>query len=127
VAELRHVEAESGTIRQAHHAAGDHVNRAQAGFYEASAEVGRLEAETASWLMVGCAPCNAWSSLLSNPRSTRGEEAAVESLKAWPGSFDAEKRPNCFALRWKQQDQLRRRLRKHCARPRPRMNARVPV
>ena len=45
VADLRHVESELETIRQAHYAAGDQVNQAQGLLYEASAEVGRLEAE----------------------------------------------------------------------------------
>ncbi|MEI2745106.1 MAG: chromosome segregation protein SMC [Ottowia sp.] len=45
LADLRHVEAELETIRQAHYAAGDQVNQAQGLLYEASAEVGRLEAE----------------------------------------------------------------------------------
>ncbi|MBL0418862.1 chromosome segregation protein SMC [Ramlibacter sp. AW1] len=45
VADLRHVENEIETIRQAHYAAGDQVNQAQGKLYEASAEVGRLEAE----------------------------------------------------------------------------------
>ena len=45
VADLRHVEADLETVRQAHYAAGDHVNQAQGLLYEASAEVGRLEAE----------------------------------------------------------------------------------
>ena len=45
VADLRHIEADLETIRQAHYAAGDHVNQAQGKLYEASAEVGRLEAE----------------------------------------------------------------------------------
>jgi chromosome segregation protein len=45
VADLRHVENELETIRQAHYAAGDQVNQAQGLLYEASAEVGRLEAE----------------------------------------------------------------------------------
>lgn len=44
-ADLRHIEAELETIRQAHYAAGDHVNQAQGKLYEASAEVGRLEGE----------------------------------------------------------------------------------
>src|SRR5690606_1993362 len=44
-AELRHVEAELETIRQAHYAAGDQVNQAQGRLYEASAEVGKLEGE----------------------------------------------------------------------------------
>jgi chromosome segregation protein len=45
VADLRHIEAELETIRQAHYAAGDHVNQAQGKLYEASAEVGKLESE----------------------------------------------------------------------------------
>ena len=44
-ADLRHVEAELETVRQAHYAAGDQVNQAQGKLYEASAEVGRLEGE----------------------------------------------------------------------------------
>ena len=45
MADLRHVEADLEAIRQAHYAAGDEVNQAQGRLYEASAEVGRLEAE----------------------------------------------------------------------------------
>ncbi|MES2944568.1 MAG: chromosome segregation protein SMC [Pseudomonadota bacterium] len=45
VADLRHIEADLETIRQAHYSAGDQVNQAQGKLYEASAEVGRLEAE----------------------------------------------------------------------------------
>ena len=45
VADVRHIEAELETVRQAHYAAGDHVNQAQGLLYEASAEVGRLESE----------------------------------------------------------------------------------
>ena len=45
MADLRHVEAELETIRQAHYGAGDDVNQAQGKLYEASAEVGKLEAE----------------------------------------------------------------------------------
>ena len=45
VAELRHVEAELETVRQTHYGAGDQVNRTQGLLYEASTEVGRLEAE----------------------------------------------------------------------------------
>ncbi len=45
VADLRHIEADLETIRQAHYAAGDQVNQAQGLLYQASAEVGRLEAE----------------------------------------------------------------------------------
>ncbi|MDD2547332.1 MAG: chromosome segregation protein SMC [Burkholderiaceae bacterium] len=45
MAELRHIEAELETVRQAHYEAGDQVNQAQGQLYEATAEVGRLEAE----------------------------------------------------------------------------------
>ncbi len=45
VADLRRIESELETVRQAHYAAGDQVNQAQGLLYEASAEVGRLEAE----------------------------------------------------------------------------------
>ena len=45
LANLRHIEADLETIRQAHYAAGDHVNQAQGKLYEASSDVGRLEAE----------------------------------------------------------------------------------
>ncbi|MDD2690821.1 MAG: AAA family ATPase, partial [Simplicispira sp.] len=45
MAELRQVESELETVRQAHYGAGDALNQAQAKLYEATAEVGRLEAE----------------------------------------------------------------------------------
>ncbi len=45
IADLRHIEADLETIRQAHYVAGDQVNQAQGLLYEASTEVGRLEAE----------------------------------------------------------------------------------
>jgi chromosome segregation protein len=45
VADLRRIESDLETVRQAHYAAGDQVNQAQGQLYEASAEVGRLEAE----------------------------------------------------------------------------------
>ncbi|KAF1070642.1 chromosome segregation protein SMC [Variovorax sp.] len=44
-ADLRHIENELETVRQAHYGAGDLVNQAQGKLYEASAEVGRLEGE----------------------------------------------------------------------------------
>ena len=45
MADLRHIETELETVRQAHYAAGDQVNQAQGLLYEASTDVGRLEAE----------------------------------------------------------------------------------
>ncbi len=45
IADLRHFEANLETVKQAHYAAGDALNQSQGRLYEASAEVGRLEAE----------------------------------------------------------------------------------
>jgi chromosome segregation protein len=45
MADLRHIEADLESVRQAHYAAGDQVNQAQGLLYEASTDVGRLEAE----------------------------------------------------------------------------------
>jgi chromosome segregation protein len=45
MADLRHIESELESVRQAHYAAGDQVNQAQGLLYEASTDVGRLEAE----------------------------------------------------------------------------------
>jgi len=45
VADLRRIEADLENVRQAHYAAGDQVNQAQGLLYEASTEVGKLEAE----------------------------------------------------------------------------------
>ena len=45
MADLRHIEANLESVRQAHYAAGDQVNQVQGLLYEASTEVGRLEAE----------------------------------------------------------------------------------
>jgi chromosome segregation protein len=45
IAALRHTENELETLRQAHYAANDALNRAQGELYESTAEVGKLEAE----------------------------------------------------------------------------------
>jgi len=45
MADLRRVEADLEAVRQAHYEAGDKVNQAQGKLYEATAEVGKLEAE----------------------------------------------------------------------------------
>ena len=45
MADLRRIEADLETVRQAHYSAGDQVNQAQGLLYEASTDVGRLEAE----------------------------------------------------------------------------------
>ena len=45
MADLRQTEADLEQVRATHYAAGDEVNQAQGALYEASTEVGRLEAE----------------------------------------------------------------------------------
>jgi chromosome segregation protein len=45
MADLRHIEADLESIKQAHYAAGDQLNQSQGLLYEATAEVGKLEAE----------------------------------------------------------------------------------
>ncbi|GAA3991720.1 chromosome segregation protein SMC [Comamonas faecalis] len=45
MAQIAHVQASLEQVRQAHYAAGDAVNQAQGQLYEATAEVGKLEAE----------------------------------------------------------------------------------
>lgn len=45
LSDVRHLESELETLRQSHYAAGDQVNLAQGKLYEATAEVGKLEAE----------------------------------------------------------------------------------
>lgn len=45
MAELRRIESDLETIRQNYYAAGEQVNQSQAGLYEATAEVAKLEAE----------------------------------------------------------------------------------
>jgi chromosome segregation protein len=44
-ADLRHIESQIETLRQAHYDSGEQVNQAQGQLYQATAEVGRLEAE----------------------------------------------------------------------------------
>jgi chromosome segregation protein len=45
IADLRHIEADLESIKQSHYTAGDQLNQSQGALYEATAEVGRLEAE----------------------------------------------------------------------------------
>ena len=109
VADLRHVEADLETIRQAHYAVGDQVNQAQGKLYEASAEVGRLEAEIR---FVVNGRLRALQRLVqlkeeSAQWATRGEDAVVESESLAGQSFDAEEKAELLAAQLEeQQDQL---------------------
>ena len=105
IADLRHIEADLETIRQAHYAAGEQVNQAQGRLYEASAEVGRLEAEirfvvdgrlrveqrlvqlreqTAQWAM-------------------RKEDAAVEAESLAGQAFEAQEKAELLAAQTEEQ------------------------
>ncbi|WP_029525013.1 chromosome segregation protein SMC [Polaromonas glacialis] len=109
VADLRHVEADLETIRQAHYAAGDQVNQAQGKLYEASAEVGRLEAEI-RFVVDGRLRVDQRLVQLKEQSAqwaTRGEDAAVESESLAGQSFDAEEKAELLAAQLEeQQDQL---------------------
>jgi chromosome segregation protein len=109
VADLRHVEADLETIRQAHYAAGDQVNQAQGKLYEASAEVGRLEAEI-RFVVEGRLRVEQRLLQLKEQSAqwaTRGEDAAVESESLAGQSFDAEEKAELLAAQLEeQQDQL---------------------
>ena len=109
VADLRHVEASLETIRQAHYAAGDHVNQAQGKLYEASTEVGRLEAEIR---FVVDGRLRVEQRLVQLKEQTaqwlaRGEDAAAESESLAGQNFDAEEKAELLAAQLEEQlDQL---------------------
>ena len=109
VADLRHVEASLETIRQAHYAAGDQLNQAQGKLYEASAEVGRLEAEI-RFVVEGRLRVEQRLVQLKEQSAqwaTRGEDAAGESESLAGKSFDAEEKAELLAAQLEeQQDQL---------------------
>ena len=109
VADLRHIESDLETIRQAHYSAGDQVNQAQGKLYEASAEVGRLEAEirfvvdgrlrVEQRLVQLKAQTAQWA--------TREEDAAIETENLASQALDAEERAELLAAQSEeQQDQL---------------------
>jgi chromosome segregation protein len=104
-ADLRRVESELETIRQAHYAAGDQVNQAQGKLYEASAEVGKLEAEirfvvegrtrVEQRLVQLKEQIGAWS--------TRSEDAAVEIEQIAESMMVAEEQSVILAAQGEEQ------------------------
>ncbi len=94
VADLRHIEADLETIRQAHYALGDHVNQAQGKLYEASAEVGRLEAEI-RFVIDGRIRVEQRLTQLKEQTTqwaTRKEDAALETESLSAQALDAEEK-----------------------------------
>jgi chromosome segregation protein len=99
VADLRHIEADLETIRQAHYAAGDQVNQAQGKLYEASAEVGRLEAEI-RFVVDGRQRVEQRLNQLKEQTAqwaTRKEDAAVETESLAAQAIEAEEKAELLA------------------------------
>ena len=108
MADLRHIEAELETIRQAHYAVGDQVNQAQGKLYEASAEVGRLEAEI-RFFALGRLRVEQRLVQLSEQTAqwaARSEDAAIEFESLAGQSADAEEKAELLAAQT--EDQLDR-------------------
>ena len=99
LADLRQIEAGLETIRQAHYAAGDQVNQAQGRLYEASAEVGRLEAEI-RFVVDGRTRVEQRLAQLREQAAqwaTRQEDAAVETENLAAQALEAEERAELLA------------------------------
>ena len=105
MAELRNIEADLETIRQAHYAAGDTVNQAQGKLYEATAEVGRLEAEI-RYVVEGRQRVEQRLQQLGEQIAawgTRREEAEVELETLAGQGMDAEEQAEMLAAQLEEQ------------------------
>ncbi len=104
-ADLRRVESELETIRQAHYAAGDQVNQAQGKLYEASAEVGKLEAEI-RFVVEGRNRVEQRLAQLKEQIgswSTRSQDAAVEIEQIAESMMEAEEKSVVLAAQGEEQ------------------------
>ena len=104
-ADLRHIEADLETIRQAHYAAGDQVNQAQGKLYEASAEVGRLESEI-RFVVDGRLRVEQRLVQLREQTAqwaTRRQDAAVETESLAGQALDAEEKAELLAAQTEEQ------------------------
>jgi chromosome segregation protein len=129
MADLRRVEADLETIRQAHYAAGDQVNQAQGKLYEASAEVGRLEAEI-RFVVEGrqrveqrLVPAGRADRPVVQ-RAARGRGRAGAPGRA---GVDAEEKAELLAAQVEEQAMRCPTWKKPCARPRARPTNSVPA
>ncbi|MDR2335255.1 MAG: chromosome segregation protein SMC [Burkholderiaceae bacterium] len=105
MADLRAVEADLETIRQAHYAAGDQVNQAQGRLYEATAEVGKLEAEI-RYVVEGRQRVENRLAQLSEQIaqwSGRKEEAEIELENISGAGMDAEEKAELLAAQVEEQ------------------------
>ena len=109
IADLRHLESSLETLRQAHYDAGDQVNQAQGQLYEASAEVGRLEAEI-RFVVEGRQRVEQRLRQLReqiDQWATRSEDALAESETLAEQVFEAEEKAELLAAQSdEQQGQL---------------------
>jgi chromosome segregation protein len=99
LADVRHIEADLETVRQSHYTAGDQVNQAQGKLYEASAEVGRLEAEI-RFVVDGRLRVEQRLAQLKEQASqwsTRQQDAAVETESLAAQALEAEERAELLA------------------------------
>lgn len=107
IAELRHIEAELETIRQAHYTAGDAVNQAQGQLYEATAEVGKLEAEI-RYVVEGRQRVQQRLAQLAEQIADwarRREEAEIEIENLEGAGTDAEEQAEMLAAQLEEQSQ----------------------
>ncbi len=105
VADLRHIEADLETIRQAHYSAGDQVNQAQGKLYEASAEVGRLESEI-RFVVDGRVRVEQRLAQLKEQTAqwaTRKEDAAFETENLAAQAVEAEEKAELLAAQTEEQ------------------------
>jgi chromosome segregation protein len=107
MADLRAVESDLETIRQAHYAAGDKVNQAQGKLYEATAEVGRLEAEI-RYVVEGRVRVEQRLATLAEQVAqwaARKEEAQAELENLAGAGVDAEEQATLLAAQLEDQSQ----------------------
>ncbi len=107
LADLRRVESDLETIRQAHYAAGDQVNQAQGHLYEASAEVGRLEAEI-RFVVEGRQRAEQRLAQLKEQAAqwaARRDDAAAETANLAAQGVDAEEKAMLLAAQVEEQSQ----------------------
>ncbi|MDR3452304.1 MAG: chromosome segregation protein SMC [Rhodoferax sp.] len=108
LADLRHIEADLETIRQAHYAAGDQVNQSQGLLYEASAEVGRLEAEI-RFVVEGRQRVEQRLATLREQTAqwaARGDDARAETETLAAQALDAEEKAELLAAQVEEQAQV---------------------
>ncbi|SDL98140.1 condensin subunit Smc [Oryzisolibacter propanilivorax] len=108
MADLRHGEAELESIRQAHYEAGDALNQAQGQLYQATAEVGRLEAEI-RYVVEGRQRVQLRLEQLAQQLqewAERREEATHEAEQLEGQGLDAEEQSELLAAQLEEQGQL---------------------